>query len=241
MPLAPETLRKLAQFDTPTICNVIELFEIRPRNTGFMDGRIRAVFPDLPPMVGFACTAAFRSGSPPLTGDAYGSFVDQVRHFESLPGPAVMVFQDIDDPPAGATFGEVMCSVYQGFGSAGLITSGGGRDLLQVRALMYPVFTGSTICAHAYCHILHLGLPVRVGGLVVQQGDLLHGDANGVTNVPVEIATEVADAAGEFCAAEKILLDYVRGSGRKTLDGLIAARGEFTDAMANLFRRVRRG
>ena len=80
---------------------MIELFEIRPRNTGFMDGRIRAVFPDLPPMVGFACTAAFRSGSPPLTGDAYGSFVDQVRHFESLPGPAVMVFQDIDDPPAG--------------------------------------------------------------------------------------------------------------------------------------------
>ncbi len=47
----------------------------------------------------------------------------------------------------------------------GLITSGGGRDLLQVRQLDYPVFTASTICAHAYCHILHIGLPVRVGGL----------------------------------------------------------------------------
>ena len=75
----------------------------------------------------------------------------------------------------------------------------------------------------------------------MQQGDFLHGDANGVTNVPVEIATEVADAAGEFCAAEKILLDYAFAGARKTLDGLIAARGEFTDAMANLFRRVRRG
>ena len=77
-----------------------------------------------------------------------------------LPGPAVVVFQDLDDPPVGATFGEVMCSVYKAFGSTGLVTSGGGRDLDQVRALEYPVFTGATICSHAYCHILHIGLPV---------------------------------------------------------------------------------
>jgi len=240
MALRAETLAKLAKFDTPTICNVIELFDVRPRNTGFMDGRIRANFPELPPMVGFACTAAFRSGAPPTSGDAYGSFLDQVRQFESLPGPAVMVFQDLDDPPVGATFGEVMCSIYQAFGSSGLITSGGGRDLLQVRALNYPVFTGSTICAHAYCHILHLGLPVRVGGLVVQPGDLLHGDANGVTNIPLDIADEVADVAQEFCDVEKILIGYVRGPGPKTLEGLAEARDDFANAMARLHRRVGR-
>ena len=105
MTVSPATLRKLAQFDTPTICNVIELFDVRPRHAGYMDCRIRANFPELPPMVGFACTAAFRSGAPPVSGDAYGSFVEQVRRFEDLPGPAVMVFQDLDDPPVGATFG----------------------------------------------------------------------------------------------------------------------------------------
>ena len=240
MPLSRQTLEKLAKFDTPTLCNVIELFDVRPRSAGFMDGRIRACFPELPPMVGFACTAAFRSGAPPLSGDAYGSFIEQVRTFDGLPGPAVMVFQDLDDPPVGATFGEVMCSVYQGFGSSGLVTSGGGRDLLQVRAINYPVFTGSTICAHAYCHILHIGLPVRVGGLVVNQGDLLHGDANGVTSVPVEIAGEVADLAAEFIEAEKIVIGYARGPGPKTVEGLAAARREFTEAVARLYRRVRR-
>ncbi len=240
MILSPNTLRKLGQYDTPTICNVIELFDVRPRNTGFMDGRIRAGFPELPPMVGFASTASFRSDAPPLGGDAYGDLADQVQAFGDLPGPPVMVFEDLDDPPVGATFGEVMCSVYQGFGSVGLITSGGGRDLLQVKALSYPVFTGSTICAHAYCHILHLGLPVRVGGLTVRQGDLLHGDANGVTSIPVEIASEVADLAGPFIAAEKILLDYVRGPGTKTLAGLAAARDEFQAAVAQLRRRIGR-
>ena len=131
MAFSAATLAKLRQFDTPTICNSIELFDIRPRNTGFMDARIRASFPEFAPMVGFACTSAFRSGAPPTSADVYGSFLEQVKQFESLPGPAVMVFQDLDDPPVGATFGEVLCSVYKGFGSTGLITSGGGRDLLS--------------------------------------------------------------------------------------------------------------
>ena len=236
-----ETLDKLARFDTPTICNVIELFDVRPRDVGYMDGRIRANFPDLPPMVGFASTAAFRSGAPPAGGDAYGSFIDQTETFADLPGPAVVVFEDNDDPPVGATFGEVMCSVYKAFGSSGLITSGGGRDLEQVRGLEYPVFTGSTICSHAWCHILHIGLPVRVGGLVVNQGDLLHGDANGVTNIPLQIAAEVADAAAEFVDAEKIVLDYVQGPGEKRPDELTGRHNELSAVLGKLRERVRRG
>jgi len=240
MPITPDTFEKLAQFDTPTICNVIELFNVRPRDTGYMDHRIRANFPEMPPMVGFAATAAFRSGAPPVGGDAYGSFADQVTTFEDLPGPAVMVFQDLDDPAVGATFGEVMCSIYKAFGSTGLITSGGGRDLQQVREIGYPVFTGSTICSHAYCQIMHIGLPVRVGGLGVNQGDLLHGDLNGVTSVPTEIAAELVDVADDFTAAEQIVLDYVQGSGKKTVQGLTEARNEFLTRAKKLRDRVSR-
>ncbi len=239
MNITADTLKQLARFDTPTICNVIELFDVRPRNVGYMDGRIKSNFPTLPPMVGFASTASFRSDAPPAGGDAYGTMDQQVAGFAELPGPAVVVFEDLDDPPVSATFGEVMCSVYQGFGSVGLITSGGGRDLEQVRALNYPVFTGSTICSHAYCHILHIGLPVRVGGLVVRQGDLLHGDANGVTNIPPSIAAAVAQISEEFVDAEKYVLDYVRGSGTKTPAGLAAARKEFSAVVAKLTERAK--
>ena len=147
MAVSPDTLAKLAKFDTPSVCNFIELFEIRPRNQGYMDGRIKCNFPDFPPIVGYACTAAFRSDAPPAGGDAYGSIGQQLAQFAKLPGPPIVVFQDLDDPPVAAVFGEVMCSTYQAFGSAGLVTNGGGRDLEQVRALKYPVFTGSTICS----------------------------------------------------------------------------------------------
>ncbi|MGE3409058.1 MAG: RraA family protein [Pirellulales bacterium] len=232
-------LARLAKFDTPTICNVIELFDVRPRNRGYMDDRIKCNFPELPPMVGYACTAAFRSDAPPGKGDAYGSMDQQVAKFADLPGPAVVVFEDLDNPAVSATFGEVMCTTYQAFGSAGLITSGAGRDIDQVRAIKYPVFTGSTICSHGYCHILHVGMPVRVGGLVVNQGDLLHGDVNGVTNIPPSIAAAIADITPEFIAAEGIVMDYVRGADAKTAAGLAAARKEFSSVVAKLTERAK--
>src|SRR5262245_16933086 len=236
--ISKATLGKLARFDTPTICNVIELFDVVPRNRGYMDHRIRCNFPELPPMVGFASTAAFRSDAPPGGGDAYTSMDKQVAGFAALPGPAGVAFQDLDDPPVAATFGEVMCSTYQAFGSVGLITSGAGRDLAQVRALKYPVFTGSTICSHAYCHMMHLGLPVRVGGLTVRQGDLLHGDENGVTTIPLGISAAVADVAQEFVDAEGIIMSYVKGPGPKTAEGLAGARREFQAVVAQLTKRV---
>ena len=72
MEITPATLKKLTKFDTPTICNVIELFDIRPRNRGYMDASREVQFPDFPPIVGYACTAAFRCDAPPAGGDAYG-------------------------------------------------------------------------------------------------------------------------------------------------------------------------
>jgi regulator of RNase E activity RraA len=239
MPLTQSHLDQLAKYDTPTICNIIELFDVIPRNRGYMDGRIKCAFPEFPPMVGYAATATFRADAPPTGGDAYGSIDKQCELFGKLPGPAVVVFQDVDDPPVAATFGEVMCTCYQAFGSAGLITSGAGRDLDQVRAIKYPVFTGSTIASHGYCHMLHIGLPVRVGGLMVNTGDLLHGDVNGVTKVPVEIVPQMLDIAEEFVNSEKIVLDYVKGPN-PTAAGLGAARKEFSAVVAKLTERARK-
>src|SRR5882672_5353721 len=186
-------LDQLRRFDTPTVCNVVEWFDIRPRTAGYMDARIQACFPKLPPMVGFTATATFRSAAPPRSGDVYAGLADQVAAFAELPGPAVVVFQDLDDPPAAATFGEVMCTTYKAFGAAGLITSGAARDIDQVATLSFPCFTVGTICAHGYCHIPQCNVPVSVGGVQILPGDLLHGDCNGVTTIPLDIAMDTAD------------------------------------------------
>ena len=236
--LAPADLALLARYDTPTICNVIELFRHRPQNVGYMDDRIRARFPQMPPMVGYAATATYRTVAP---SPAPCSVADLIESFADLPGPPIVVFQDLDEPTTAASFGDVMCSTFQAFGSVGLVSSGAGRDLDQVEALNFPVFTGAIICAHGYCHIPSVGGPVHVGGVMVHPGDLLHGDRNGVTTIPNEIASEVAQAAEDFVAMEKVILDYVQTTSAPTVAGDRAAVAEAEALLAALCRRLRPG
>jgi len=239
MSIEPEVLNELAKFDTPTICNAIEMFEVRPRHVGYTNGRIKSAFPELAPAVGFACTATFRSGSPSSSGDPYGVVEALCRQLEGIPIPKIVVYEDLDDPPVGATFGEVMCGVYKSLGAAGLITSGAGRDLAQVRALRFPVFCGSTIAAHAYCHAVEVSGPVTIGGLTIGNEDLVHADANGITTIPREIASELPEAAAEYMRCESLVID-AHADGVKTAAEFISRRREMIDAISRLRARVSR-
>jgi regulator of RNase E activity RraA len=238
MPLSEADRLLLAQYDTPTISNVIELFDIRPRSAGYMDGRIRACFPEMPPIVGYASTATMRTSRPRAEGDVYSSLDEQVVRFAGLPGPAIVVFQDVDDPPVGATFGEVMCASYQCFGALGIITSGPARDLDQVRRLGFAAFSNGAICSHSYSHITSIHEPVSVGGLLVRAGDLLHADANGVCSIPEPIASEVAHAAEEFVDAEAVVLEFAR-CGVRDPKAYSEARRETMRLIGELGRRLR--
>ena len=131
-----------------------------------------------------------------------------------------------------------MTTIYKGFGSAGLITSGAARDLEQVGALGFPCFSDGVICSHGYPQLLDLGVSVNVGGITIQPGDLLHGDANGVTTIPHEIASDAAHACEEFAAAEQVVLDYIK-AGNVTPGGLNEARGECVRMIKALGERVR--
>ena len=234
--LSQADLDLLRKYDTPTICNVIEIFALQPRNVGYMDGRIEACFPEMPPMVGYAATATYR-GAAPARGDVYATMDRQVARFTEVPGPPVLVYQDLDMPSVAATFGEVMCSVFQAFGAVGLVTSGAARDLDQVRSIDFPAFSNGVICSHGYGHAVDLHVPVQVGGVTVHPGDLLHGDCNGVTLIPHRIASEVAQVSAEFVAAEEIVLDYVKGDS-PTPEGVAAARAEYASVVEKLSRRV---
>lgn len=238
--IAPSVLKKLEQYDTPTVCNVIELFAIRPQTEGYMDQRIRACFPDMGPICGYASTAVFRAAVAPRGSATYGSLDEQIARFGEIPGPPIVVVQDLDEPTQAATFGEVMCSTYKAFGARGLITSGAARDLDQVHAIGFPCFANGVNPSHGWPQLLEFHVPIHVGGLAVYPGDLLHADRNGVTNIPREIAAEAADVCAEFIAAEEAVLDYCRG-GEVTVAGFAEARREMGRRVKQLQERVRRG
>ena len=87
-------------------------------------------------------------------------------------------------------------------------------------------------------HLLDLQGPVQVGGISIYPNDLLHGDANGVTTIPLEVAADVADACVEFAAAEAIVINQAQ-SGSASLAEMHEAYDEMARRVAELGARIR--
>ena len=232
-------LANLRQYDTPTICNAIELFEVRPKTEGYIPRHIAALFPDLPPAVGFASTATFRSSKPSPSDQASPGMEEQIRRFIDLEGPPFVVIHDLDDPPQSAVFGEIMCSEFQAFGAVGLVTNGAGRDIVQIEALRFPTFSSGLVCARGYSRFLALHVPVQISGLQLHPGDLIHADGNGLTVIPADISAVVADVAGEYAQAGALILDAIRARPA-TLDSVEEARRARAEVCDRLRRQVSR-
>jgi len=204
-------LEALRALDTCSVSNAIETFELRLRNTGFADSRIRCMFEDLPPMVGFAATARLRSGEPPVSGGIFHDRSDWWNSILGIPRPRIVVLEDIDDPPGvGAFLGDVHAAMLSALGCVGYVTNGAVRELPRVREMGLHVFAGNVAVSHAYAHIFDLGAVVTVGGLEVRPGDVLHGDRHGLLKVPKGTVREIPAVAEKLRRTEQKIIDACR-------------------------------
>ena len=207
--LSERQLDALRRLDTCIVSNAIETFGVRLRNTGFADSRIRCVFDDLPPMVGYAATARLRSGSPPMQGGSYHDRTDWWQYVLQVPPPRIVVLEDVDEHPGrGAFVGDVHAAILRALGCVGYVTNGSVRELPSVRRLGLHLFAGDLAVSHAYAHIFDYGAPIEVGGLRVHPGELLHGDRHGLLSIPREIAAEVPAAAETLRASEEKIIAF---------------------------------
>jgi regulator of RNase E activity RraA len=209
--LTEEELDALRQFDTCMIANAIETFNVRLRNTGFSDASVRCMFPDAPPMLGYAVTGRLRSGEPPIGGS---SFHDRAGFWNSIleiPAPRVLVLEDMDHHPGrGAFVGDMHAAILKALGCVGYLTNGAVRELPSVRTMGIQLFAGNVAVSHAYAHIYEIGSEISVGGMEVRPGDLLHGDRHGVVTIPAAIAANVPAVADRLQRAEQTVIDLCR-------------------------------
>ena len=204
--LLAKELDALRKVSTPAVCNAIETFNVRPRNEGFMASAIRCIFPDLGVLVGYAATARIMADEPPVE-EHQVSRLAWWDYLQEIPKPRVVVVQDLDRVVTGAYWGEQNANIHKALGCAGVITDGGVRDLDQMQALGFHAFAAHVLVSHAYVHLVDFGIPVRVGGLTVSPGDLLHGDKHGVTVIPPSIAAEVVSAATRVERQERQIIE----------------------------------
>jgi 4-hydroxy-4-methyl-2-oxoglutarate aldolase len=205
-----EELDALRRLDSCTVSNAIETFQVRLRNAGFADARVRCIFEDLPPMVGYAATARLRSGEPPIAG-SYHDRTDWWNSILEVPAPRIAVLEDLDESPGvGAFLGDMHSAILMALGCVGYVTNGAVRDLGRVRDLGLPLFAGNVAVSHAYAHIFDFGSKVTVGGLEVRPGDLLHGDRHGVVMVPRTIAGGIPGVAVRLRLEERKVIELCR-------------------------------
>lgn len=225
-PLPAHVLDALKTITTPTAANAIETFNVRPRNQGFMSPEIRCCFPEMEPMVGYAVTALIRAEQPAVEGHRVDPFA-WWEHVLSVPAPRVLVMQDLDKPAGvGAFWGEVQANIHKALGCVGVVTDGSVRDLDEVRALGFHLFAAHVSVSHAYVHMVDFGVPVKVGGLVVNPGELVHADKHGVHTIPRDIADKLPEAAREIGRREQIMISAAQAPDF-TLDKLKGAWKKF--------------
>jgi regulator of RNase E activity RraA len=83
------------------------------------------------------------------------------------------------------------------------------------------VFAAGLVVAHGTFNFIDAGVPVEVSGVRVQPGDLIHGDASGVTTIPPQIAEKVYGECLKVREREAVLRDYAH-SREFSFEGLKA-------------------
>ena len=159
--------------------------------------------------MGYACTATIISGKP-APAKRRVSRTDYWNYTKQFPGPKITVIQDLSKVPGGAYWGEVNASIHLALGSQGVVTNGSARDLDEVRATGFHLFSSGVSVSHGFAHLEDFRRPVTVFGMTVRSGDLVHADRHGAVVIPREIAGEVAGAAAEIDRAERKMLDLCR-------------------------------
>ena len=226
-PLKQAAFAALRAWDTPTICNALEITSPERRAIGFTVEPLVCAFPDLDPIVGYARTARQRSIRPAQVGAA-----ERIAYYEYIaeaPGPTIVIIEDIDTQTGyGAFWGEVNSNIHKAIGCLGVVTSGSIRDIPDC-AEGFQLLAGNIGPSHAHVHIVDFGTPVNVHGMDVETNDLVHADQHGAVIIPIEVARDVPAAAQKIIDREAIVLEACKapGAGIESIKAAIAKAAEY--------------
>jgi len=210
-PFTAADLKILERWDTPTICNGLELVAPERRAIGFTVEPMVAADRKLPPIVGLARTGLIRAKEPPR--GPIPPREDWYDYVAAQDLPTIATIQDIDDRPGyGAFWGEVQSTVHLALGVKGCVTNGSFRDV-DMLAPGFQIIGGRIGPSHAHVHMVQMRCEVNLFGMLVKDDDVVHADYHGAVVIPADAVRKLPDAIDLISRREKVILDMARAEG----------------------------
>lgn len=195
--LSPGDLLQLKRWNTPTIYNGWEQITKRDRTRdAFNHEETRDFMPHMGPMVGYAVTVVIEPGNASHRTSLPKAWSDYRRYVASIPGPKIVVVQDLDKPRVvGSFWGEVNSNTHRALGCVGTITDGAVRDLDEMCNAGFKALARRMCVGHAWSWPVRWNCPVDVFGQRVIPGQLVHADKHGFLAIPDEDVPRLLEAA----------------------------------------------
>jgi regulator of RNase E activity RraA len=181
----------------PAVCDILD--EMGYRNQA-MHHRLRPLDGDNCIIVGRARTFRWMEADYVVEEDPYGLEIDGM---DSLKAGDVPV-HSTDAGCTNAPWGELMSTLAKRNGSPGCICDSLIRDCKRIIQMGYPVFHAGIrpVDSQGRGRVMALDVPVRCGGVLVNPGDLIFADFDGVVVIPRAIEEQVLERAEEKAGRE---------------------------------------
>jgi 4-hydroxy-4-methyl-2-oxoglutarate aldolase len=234
MPITHSEILQLKRWNTPTIYNGWEqITKADVAADAFNLEETRDFMPQMGPMVGYAVTVVIQPSDKSHREANPDAWNEYRRYVASVPGPKIVVVQDLDKPRViGAFWGEVNSNMHRALGCVGTIVDGAIRDVDEMTNAGFKALARRFCVGHAHVHPIRWGCEVEVFGRRIQPGQLIHADKHGFLAIPEGEEAALLDASRFMDTNEcETVIPAARGSAGlsmdQVMDNLSAAGRQF--------------
>lgn len=202
-----EIIQELRYFDTATICNVVATYpgsdiclKLYDAWYGeyYTDQTLKCMYPELGPVCGYAATAWYSEESTNYT--KLDKFI-LLDHLYETKKPIILVAKQTYPPELknlSGLFGGNMTAQFKAMGVVGVVTDGPMRDYEEIKEIKVQYLATGLTSGHGPLMLRGANIPVKVAGMTVAPGDIVHMDVCGAAKFPERFLSKVLEYAQEL-------------------------------------------
>jgi len=199
-------IRDLSEYDSATVQNAMILIRGFTSETQDYTGpSLKSFYLGQKSVVGIAITAKVTPLNKQKTVIDWDNYYDEVSKCDL---PVIGVLQDIEkDKGRAAIMGDGMAHKHKALGAVGVIAEGSIRDLPGIIQAKCPIWGTGRVPGHGPFNLIETQTQVEVANLLINPNDLLIGDEDGITRIPIEIAEETLKVCEEVRLKESKVIN----------------------------------